>query len=99
MDTVSSWATRMIIFFTEKKSIIGFYRNQWIIRMNEVTSQTKCIHSSAQRQTRPHVGPAILETTDKSTSEFLMSVVFITYRKTESTVTYFLSNLIYPVIS
>lgn len=35
------------IFLVRKISFIGFYRNQWIIRMNEVPPQTECIHGSA----------------------------------------------------
>ena len=46
MYSVSIWAIRLVLFFSKEKSFIGFYRNQWIIRMNEVPSQTKCINGS-----------------------------------------------------
>lgn len=46
MYSVSIWAIRLVLLFSKKKSLIGFYRNQWIIRMNEVPSQTKCLYGS-----------------------------------------------------
>lgn len=76
MHTVAIRAIILLTFFSKKKAIIGFYRNQWIITMSEVPPLAKYILGSGQCQKRSYIGLAILETINKTSSEFLISLVF-----------------------